>query len=214
MKRSPPGIATPSSTRGQTLVRTAVGLAVLAAIVGGLVAYEQLSADDDPGYVETQPEDILVPVDPEVGALDEQAPSIGELAPQFALRSPDGAVHSLQAHRGVVVWVNFWATWCEPCKRELPDIQKLHDEFTDDGLVVLAVNLQEDGDQATQFFEERGLDMPILLDRSGDVYEQYQLRGLPDSFFIDRDGVLRAMQIGFLTEDQMRDKLAELGIGT
>jgi peroxiredoxin len=214
MDRSTRSIAHRRSTRGQTLARTAFGLAVLAAIVGGLFAYERLSADGDGGdtLIETQPEDILVPADPDVGALDQRAPRIGEAAPQFALRSPDGAVDSLHAHHGQVVWVNFWATWCEPCKRELPDIQKLYHQLAGDGLVVLTVNLQEDSDQATAFFEERELDMPILLDRSGDVYEQYQLRGLPDSFFIDRDGVLRAMQIGFLTENQMREKLAEVGI--
>ena len=174
--------------------RTAIGLAVLAAIVGGLVALDRLGGSD------------------ELGALDGRVPELGEPAPQFALRDPDGSVRLLSDYRGQVVWVNFWATWCGPCRRELPDIQHLADEFRDDGLVVLAVNFEESADLALAFWDELELDLPILLDSDGDVVDQYRLRGFPDNFFIDRDGVLRALKIGFLTEGEMREKLAELGL--
>jgi len=201
-------------TAAHPAARTAFGLAVLAAIVGGLVAFDRLSGDNDGDrLVEVQPGQVeLVPEEAGVGPLDGRAPQVGQPAPDFALRDPDGNLHRLSDYRGSLVWVNFWATWCDPCKRELPDIQRLHDELEDRGLVVLEVNRQESAERALGFWRDLELDLPILLDRSGAVFDQYRLRGLPDSFFIDRDGVLRAVQVGFLTEDEMRDKLVEAGL--
>jgi peroxiredoxin len=187
---------------------------VLAAIVGGLVAFDRLSGGDEERVV-TVDEGVLEPVvTPEagLGPQDGRSPEVGAPAPEFVLRDAEGNLRHLADYRGRAVWLNFWATWCDPCKRELPDIQGLADEFADDGLVVLTVNYQQSAEAARNFMEERDLDLAILLDRTGDVYDQYGLLGLPDSFFIDEDGVLRAMQIGFLKEDEMRDKLAEVGI--
>ena len=175
-------------------LRTLAGLLVLAAIVGGLVAIDRLRGSD-------------------IGTQDDRAPKIGELAPQFALRDTDGEVRELSDYRGQVVWINFWATWCGPCRRELPDIQRVAAEFGDDDLVVLAVNEEESAGQALAFWEEVGLDLPLLLDSDGAVGRQYRLFGLPNNFFIDRAGVLRGFQLGFLTESQMRDQLADVGLG-
>ncbi len=179
-----------------SVVRTAFGLAVLAAIVGGLVAFDQLDGDGDS----------------EMGALDDRRPEVGQPAPLFALADPDGRVHELADFEGQVVWVNFWATWCGPCRRELPDIQRLADEFEDQGLVVLAVNQGQSADEAEGFWEELDLDLPILLDSDADVSGQYRLRGLPDNFFIDREGVLRAFDQGLLTEEEMRERLVAAGL--
>ncbi len=216
---APPGPADPPAAPspwrrwlGSGWLRTGFGLLVLAAIVGSLLAFDRLSGGD--GRVVSL-DGVIEPVtteEPGLGSLDGRRPQIDQPAPQFALRDADGNVRRLSDYSGRAVWLNFWATWCGPCRRELPDIQDLSREFEDDGLVVLAVNFQETPDQAREFWDELGLDLPVLLDRSGDVAEQYRLRGFPDSFFIDRDGVLRALQIGFLTEDEMRDKLAEVGI--
>jgi len=147
-----------------------------------------------------------------LGALDSRPPEVGKPAPQFALRNPDGQVVQLSDFDGEVVWINFWATWCGPCRRELPDIQQLAGEFEDDGLVVLTLNQGESANKATDFWEELGLDLPILLDSDGEVADQYRLIGLPNNYFIDKDGILRAFQHGFLTEGQMREKLAAAGI--
>jgi peroxiredoxin len=213
---SPEERASPARSRRwltNAWLRTAFGLAVLAAIVGGLVAFERLS--ESGGRLVSIDDGLLEPVvTPEagLGPQDGRTPRIDEPAPEFVLRDAEGNVRRLADYRGQVVWLNFWATWCRPCKRELPDIQQLADEFADDGLVVLTVNYQQSPKRALDFWEERDLDLPILLDRTGEVYRQYRLRGLPDSFFIDRGGVLRGLQIGFLKEDEMRDKLAEVGI--
>ncbi len=176
-------------------VRTLFGLLVLAAIVGSLVAIDSLGGGSG-----------------ELGALDGRRPDVGELAPQFVLRAPDGTIRQLSDFQGQPVWINFWATWCGPCRRELPDIQALAKEFEGEGLVVLAVNQRESAGKALSFWEELDLDLPILLDSDGDVSEQYLLGGLPNNFFINRDGELVAFQLGFLTEGQMREKLAELGL--
>jgi peroxiredoxin len=179
-----------------SLVRGALGLAVLGVILGGLLAIDQLNSGGNSA----------------LGALDGQRPDVGEQAPAFALRDTEGKVHTLSDYEGQVVWVNFWATWCGPCRRELPDIQRLADEFAGQGLVVLAVNQEESAGKALGFWEELDLRLPILLDSDADVSAQYRLRGLPDNFFIDRDGTLRAFDMGFLTEDQMRERLAEVGL--
>ena len=179
----------------QALIRTIAGLLVLAALLGGLVAYDRLRGSSD------------------VGPIDGRSPEVGEQAPQFALRDADGNARTLSDYEGRVVWLNFWATWCGPCRRELPDIQALAREFESEGLVVLTINFEESVGTALPFWEELELDVPILFDSDGEVAKQYRLRGFPDNFFIDRDGVLRSFELGFLTEEQMRERLAELGLG-
>ena len=174
-------------------VRNALGVLVLAAIVGGLFALDRRGGS-------------------ELGPLDDRTPSIGELAPQFELRDVDGTVVRLSDYRGKVVWINFWATWCGPCRRELPDIARLAAEFSAGDLVVVAVNQEQSAKVASDFWEELGLDLPILLDSSGEVSNQYRLRGLPNNFFIDREGVLQSFQLGFLVEEQMRESLAAAGL--
>jgi peroxiredoxin len=167
---------------------------VLVAIVGALIAIDRGTGG-------------------EAGALDDRRPEIGQLAPQFALRDPEGELHSLADYRGEAVWVNFWATWCIPCREELPAMQRVAAEFEDDGLVVLAVNQEESGRAAAAFFDELGVDLPLLLDSEGDVSAQYRLFGLPASFFIDRGGILRSAKLGELSEEEMRERLLEIGIG-
>ena len=174
--------------------RGVLGLLVLGAIVGGLVAFDRLAGSD------------------ELGPLDDRRPEEGEPAPQFALRDPDGNAHRLADFRGQVVWLNFWATTCAPCRRELPIMQQLAEEFQDEGLAILAINLGESSGAALDFWEELDVHLPILLDSEGEVAQQYRLFGLPDHFFIDRDGVLRSLDLGILPEDDMRERLADLGL--
>lgn len=178
---------------GVTPARLVLGLAVLGAIMAVLLL---LDRDSDGEY----------------GPLDSRSPEIGEPAPQFALRTPDGELVRLSDFAGQPVWINFWATWCGPCRRELPDIQQMAIEFEDDDIVVLAVNLGESSDTATDFWDELGLELTILLDSNEDVAIQYRRLGLPNNFFIDREGVLQGFQLGFLTEGQMREKLADIGL--
>ncbi len=182
------------------VVRIAIAAVVLAVLVAGAyVAGRRRSSGGQPA-VDTAP-----------GALDSNEPTVGRAAPDFALRRTDGTVVKLSDLHGKVVFLNFWATWCLPCKQELPDIQKVYDEKRTAGLEVLEINYQEGRADALAYFEARSLTMPLLLD-SGSVFDQYKLKGLPDSFFIDRDGKLSSMNIGLLSADKMRQHLADAGL--
>ncbi len=198
------------------LVRAAIAAAVLIVLGGAAFAVERArggSGDGNSGLVSVAGTPApTAQSEAGLGALDENAPAIGKPAPDFALPDPSGRVVKLSDLRGQVVWVNFWATWCVPCKRELPDIQRLYDEKHDQGLEVLEVNWQEDGATASDFFEAHGLTLPILLDRNGQVFRQYKLQGLPDSFFIDRNGSIVAIYYGQLSLSKMREKLAAAGL--
>jgi thiol-disulfide isomerase/thioredoxin len=142
-------------------------------------------------------------------------PVIGEPAPDFALCDETGAyLTKLSDMRDRVVWLNFWATWCVPCKRELPDIQALHDEFKDAGLDVLIINYQESAGTALDFLPRLGISMPAVIDREGAIYEDYRLTGLPDSFWVGRDGNVATLYYGFITEEIARNRLEALGLAS
>ena len=126
------------------------------------------------------------------------APQQGFLAPDFELQTTSGETIKLSDLRGQAVLVNLWATWCPPCRAEMPSIEKVYNEYKDDGLVVLAVDMtyQDTQSNIAPFVAEYGLTFPILLDQSGDVGNAYQLRSLPSSFFINRDGTINEVVIG------------------
>lgn len=140
-------------------------------------------------------------------------PAIGEPAPSFSLCDDDGDVAFEAADPGApVTFINFWATWCVPCRRELPDIQKVYDEKRESGLQVFAINHEEDRETAVAFLNSRGITLPLVLDPEGRLYDAFRLQGLPDSFFIGDDGTLRTLQYGFLTEDKMRERIEQAGL--
>jgi peroxiredoxin len=149
------------------------------------------------------------------GALDSGAPAKGEVAPDFALPTLDGEQVRLSSLRGTPVVLNFWATWCGPCKAEMPEIEAAYAGANGE-FVVLGVNSEgTPTDMARRlsrdFRDEMELTFPILLDSPGnEVFNQYRLRGLPDTFFIDRDGVIRDVVIGPLSESALEEKLEAL----
>jgi cytochrome c biogenesis protein CcmG/thiol:disulfide interchange protein DsbE len=126
------------------------------------------------------------------------APRQGFLAPDFSLKTIDGESLTLSDLHGQAVLVNLWATWCPPCRAEMPVIQNLYEEYKDQGLVVLAVNMtyQDDYNAIGPFVKEYQLSFPILLEETGEVAKKYELRSLPSSFFIDRDGIIQEVVIG------------------
>jgi len=208
-----------SSPRPQPLlerpiVRLALAGAILAVLGGAALAVTFRRGGSPPGPGSVAPTGAAATAESTAGTgpLADGPPLIGKPAPDFALRDRDGHLVTLSELRGKVVWVNFWATWCAPCKKELPAIQRLYDEKRADGLEVLEVNYQEGVADATAFFDARSLTLPLLFDHGGSVYDEYRLQGLPDSFFIDRDGNLAAVQFGYLTEDKMRERLAAAGL--
>lgn len=126
-------------------------------------------------------------------AQQQAAVQTGFSAPNFSLETLTGQTIELQSLRGQVVLVNLWASWCPPCRAEMPAFQRAYSDYRDQGFAILAVNstVQDDLAAAQQFVTEHTLTFPILLDREGTVTSLYQVRALPLSVFIGRDGKIR-----------------------
>ncbi|MCW8919780.1 MAG: TlpA family protein disulfide reductase [Gammaproteobacteria bacterium] len=118
------------------------------------------------------------------------------LAPDFTLRDADGESYRLSALRGQPVIVNFWATWCPPCREEMPSMQRAWESLQPQGVVLLAINVGESADTIFQFTGNTQLDFPILLDEDGTVSEAWPLKGLPTTFVIDPQGRIVYSAIG------------------
>ena len=137
----------------------------------------------------------------------------GVLAPDFTLKTLDGGEVSLSEFRGQPVLINFWASWCGPCRLEMPDLVRAYEAHKDGGFVILGVNLtfQDSIPEVQAFVQEFDMTFPVLLDETGDVaLNLYQLRGLPMSIFVDRDGMITRMHIGAMTGRQIDEFVAEL----
>jgi len=126
------------------------------------------------------------------------APHAGFLAPDFSLTGLDGEQYTLSELRGQAVLLNLWASWCAPCRAEMPAMQSVYEDYREVGFIVLAVNAtnQDNIAAASAFASQYGLTFPILLDTSGNVSALYQLRALPSTFFIDRNGIIQEVVVG------------------
>ncbi len=116
-------------------------------------------------------------------------------APDFALADIDGNVFRLSAHRGRVLVINFWATWCPPCRDEMPSMQRAWEQLEAEGILLLGINVGEDEDTIFQFTADYPVDFPLLLDRDSRVIGQWAVRGLPTTYVVDPAGriVFRAV---------------------
>lgn len=117
-------------------------------------------------------------------------------ATNITLQRLDSEQTSLSSYMGNVVFLNFWATWCGPCRNEMPSMEKLHNAMSSDKFEILAVDLSETPDQVAEFAEELGLTFPILLDESGMYGRIYDVRSIPTTYLIDKEGRLLARYIG------------------
>ncbi len=123
----------------------------------------------------------------------------GGAAPSLSLRDPAGKMHDLAAYRGKVVLLNFWATWCAPCREEMPSMQALRQRLEGKPFEVLAVNLMESEEKIAAFREAELIDLPVLMDRDGAAAKRWKVRMLPISFVIDRRGAIRYQLVGEAT---------------
>lgn len=147
------------------------------------------------------------------------APQAGFLAPDFSLLTADGEELRLSQLRGQPVLVNFWASWCPPCKAEMPAIQRAYQDYQDQGFIVLGVNAanQDDREEALAYLARQNLTFPILFDEGGRAAQLYQVRALPTSFFVDARGIIREVVVGgpmseALLEVRVKQLLAPTGM--
>ena len=126
------------------------------------------------------------------------APRPGFLAPDFALQDIHGQTVRLSDLRGQPVLVNFWSSWCPPCQAEMPALQRVHEAYGEQGYMILAINTtyQDSEAAALSFLQERGLTFPVLLEWDSETSRLYEVRSLPTTFFIDREGVIRDVVVG------------------
>jgi len=134
----------------------------------------------------------------------------GNQARDFALESLGGSQVSLSDFQGDVVLVNFWATWCAPCRAEIPDFEQVYQNHSDEGFVILGVNEQETPQVIEPFVQELGMTYPVLLDKQGQVMSEYRTLGLPTSLLVDRDGVIQVRHTGTMTAAQLESHLRKL----
>ncbi len=133
----------------------------------------------------------------------------GDIAPNFTLTNLAGETVSLSDYRGQAVLINFWATWCGPCRREMPDFNTVYASERDRGFVVLSINQEESAEQAQGFADEFSLLFPVLLDERGEVREMYQVLGLPMSYLIDGNGIIRAFHPGLVSAADLYADLSQ-----
>ena len=125
------------------------------------------------------------------------ASGVGEVAPDFSAVNMNGDKVTLSQYRGKVVVLNFWATWCPPCREEMPSMEALHEAFVDEGLVMLAVNVEENGqDVVAEFLQKTPYSFPILLDEDAGIQNTYKVFRFPETFIIDKNGIIVEKIIG------------------
>jgi len=143
-------------------------------------------------------------------SLPESA-AVGSRAPDFELVNLAGETVKLSELRGKIVILNFWATWCEPCKVEMPFFEKLSRNSQSE-VEILAVNFDEPPQQVEQFVNEYKLSFPVLLDPGGNVQNLYRVRGYPTTFVVDAAGSIQFHHVGLITDSQLENYLTQLGV--
>ena len=186
---------------------------ILIVLVVGLVGYaiydyignkeDTTSTDDIVSSDETITSGSENNEDKDVKESDEVGVEKGKIAPDFELETLDGEKKKLSDLRGERVMVNFWATWCPPCRAEIPDLQKFHEN---EDITILAVNLTEteqDMDKVEEFVDDFGMTFPILLDTETEVADTYKIQPIPSSFMVDSNGRIQFVALGAMHYDMM-----------
>ncbi len=141
------------------------------------------------------------------------APKVGFPAPLFTLSDLEGNEVSLADLRGKAVVINFWATWCPPCRAEIPDLEAVYQKYNSQGVEFLGVDLLENREPVARYVARTGMSYTVLLDGEALVSRAYSLTALPTTYFLDRDGIIRDKRIGKMGEKEIEERLLE-ALGT
>jgi cytochrome c biogenesis protein CcmG/thiol:disulfide interchange protein DsbE len=188
---------TPRTRKGFLL---GAGMLVLLALVV-IIAFGFPESTDSPSQIQ-------VGNDPN----SETAPEEDAFAPDFELFNLEGKEVQLSEFKGQPVLINFWATWCAPCRIEMPAIQDCFERLAENGFAVLTVNYDESLEEVQAFADELELTFDLLLDPGGEIQRRYRIRGYPTSLFVDSNGVIQVLHIGVMTESQLDTYLAQIGL--
>jgi peroxiredoxin len=127
---------------------------------------------------------------------------LSQPAPDFTLKTLDGPNLRLEEYRGQVVLINFWASWCGPCRQEMPILDRLHQRYEDAGFAVLGVNVEGEVAPAKKIVDKSKVTFPVLIDAGQQVSELYDLQAMPSTVVVDRDGVVRYVHRGYKPGDE------------
>lgn len=132
-------------------------------------------------------------------------------APDFNLKDQYGVVHSLENYKGKVIFLNFWATWCPPCKKEMPDIENIYKEYGKNkkDVVILGVNSEKEN-EVKKFLKDKGYTFPTVIDENSEVMRKYFIQAFPTSFVIDKEGNVYGYVMGGLTKEQIKQVIEEV----
>jgi peroxiredoxin len=136
--------------------------------------------------------------------LSTHAVDLKEDAPDFTLKSLEGSNLRLEEYRGQVVLINFWASWCGPCRQEMPLLDRLHHRYEDTGFAVLGVNVEGEVEPAQEIVDKTNVTFPILIDDGQKVSDMYNLQAMPTTVVVDRDGVVRYIHPGYKPGDEAK----------
>lgn len=206
----PPGEELGRRAAWSGLLRSVVlPLGILAVILGGLW-YWELRGDEGAGDAYGIAE---LPAAKNPTGRSPKA-EVGRAGPDFLLERPGGGTLRLSDLQGSPVILNFWASWCFPCRAEIPELVAAYEEYRERGLVIVGVNLQEADDTVLDFAADFGIEFPIAIDRDGELGDSWRLggpiKGIPTSYFIDATGVVRDRYFGPMTEDALAERLAKI----
>lgn len=143
-------------------------------------------------------------------AKDNKEIKIGTQAPNFSLEQLNTKPLKLSDLKGKGVVLNFWGSWCEPCKAEFPELEKQYQRFQSEGIEVVGVNISETPLAIQQFVDQYHVSFPILMDRQSEITRLYQIGPIPTTFFIDKDGIVKEQVIGQMNESIIMDKVKKI----
>ena len=132
-------------------------------------------------------------------------------APDFNLKDQYGVTHSLENYKGKVIFLNFWATWCPPCKKEMPDVESIYKEYGENkkDVVILGINSEKEN-EVKKFLKDKGYTFPTVIDENSEVMRKYFIQAFPTSFVIDKEGNVYGYVMGGLTKEQIRQVIEEV----
>jgi cytochrome c biogenesis protein CcmG, thiol:disulfide interchange protein DsbE len=178
--------------------KTLLAVTALALVFGGCRKHETAQPAQPTASAKTETQATRSPLTPAT-ATDS---AVGSTMPAYKAELLDGKPFDIAAERGNVVFLNLWATWCGPCRQEIPELQKLHNEYAEQGFKVVGVSLDESGKETVQqFVTENSMTYPIALDPEGKLANVFQTTGIPTSVLIDRSGKIVWKKYGLITID-------------